>query len=185
MVKSMTDGRLAERLGIIWHVSPLRMKVRRLLRDYPSPGSMLPEDWLVDVAIARGLFEFVRDPAEGQPFQAPPLDLFSNEELIVALCYTGGLDRPQMIRMAGRLISRVQLDLAILKRLVVLERAETIIAELARAALRCDPNHERWLDLWKTFGHAAGTRSPVIHWSRLAEPVVNRFYQPERWKLAS
>jgi hypothetical protein len=177
---------LGKRLGVITHISPLRMKVVRLMRQYPAPGKQpLPEDWLVDVAISRGLRQFVRDTAEGQPFTPPSADEFPLHELIVALCYTGGLDRPQMVRMAGLLISRFDVDLRALKQLAVMERVELVIAELARAALRCDPQHPRWRDLEETFSQQPAPRSPVIHWSRLAEPITGPFHRIEGWRLAT
>jgi hypothetical protein len=177
---------LGDRLGIIRHISPLRMKVRRLMGVYPSPGDdPAPEDWLMDVAIRRGLNQFVRDSANGRSFHAPPLDAFPMHELVVALCYTGGLDRPQLIRMAGLLVSRYEFDMPALIRLVELERAEMIMAELAQAALRCDPVHRRWQILWERFSGFAGTSSPVIHWSRLAEPITGKFHRIEGWRLAS
>lgn len=139
----------------------------------------------MDVAIRRGLGQFVRDSSCEQHFESPSMDKFSMEELIVALCYTGGLDRPQLIRMAGLLINRYELDMPALLRLVELERTEPIMAELAEAALHCAPDHPRWQMIWSTYSEYAGTTSPVIHWSRLAEPVVGYLHKIEGWRLAS
>lgn len=156
------------------------------MQSYPAPGDdPLPEDWLLDVAISRGLRQFVRDSAKEQPFNAPPLDAFPMHELVVALCYTGGLDRPQLIRLAGLIISRYEIDLTALVWLVKLERAEMVMAELAQAALRCDPEHPRWKALWEKFSGCSGSSSPIIHWSRLAEPITGKFHRVEGWKLAS
>lgn len=139
----------------------------------------------MDVVISRGLNQFVRDSACEQPFEAPPLDVFPLHELIVALCYTGGLDRPQLIRMAGLLVSRYVLDMPALIRLVELERAEMIMAELAQAALHCDPDHPRWQIIWEKYSRFVGAASPVIHWSRLAEPITGKLHRIEGWRLAS
>lgn len=155
------------------------------MKDYPAHEAPVPEDWLVDVAIARGLSDFVRDAAGDFAFNPPPATLFSNEELIVALCYQGGLDRPQLIRMAGRLISKLDVNLNKLMRWIIMERAENIIAELARAALHCNPDHPRWKPLWQTFSFAVGTRSPVIHWNRLAEPRIDQHHRIQGWRLAT
>lgn len=185
MIVNKHNRRLADRLGMTWHVSPLRMKIIRLMRCYPSCHVEVPEDWLIDVAIRRGLKQFVRDAAGDDAPNLPRQNEFSDEELVVALCHKAALDRPQMVRMAGHIISRGNLDLNQLKGLVTMERVEVVIAELARAALRCEPEHPLWLALWDMYKKHAGVRSPVIHWSRLVEPIVDRHHKVKAWKLAS
>ncbi len=162
------------------------MKVRRLMIKYPAPGvNPSPEDWLVDTAISRGLNQFVRDSAAGGAFTSPTEDDFPLHELVVALCYTGGLDRPQMIRMAGLLIKRYEMDMPALIRLAELERVEFIFAELANAGLRCDPEHPRWQKLRARFSGHAGTSSPVIHWSRLVETPCGPIHEFYHGRLAT
>ncbi|HMP90063.1 MAG TPA: hypothetical protein PJ991_07670 [Kiritimatiellia bacterium] len=185
MIPESKKRRLADRLGTTCHVSPLRMKIRRLMGCYPAHQATVPEDWLVDVAISRGVKHFVRDAAEGAVFLAPPQEEFSDEELVVGLCQTVALDRPQMVRMAGQIITRNKLDLEKFQRLIEMERVEVVVAELARAALRCDSDHPLWRTLWESYQRYAGVRSPVIHWSRLAEPMLGKNHQIQGWKLAS
>lgn len=185
MIKPVIYRRLANRLGTTWHVSPLMMKIKRLMKKYPAHETDVPEDWLIDVSIGRGLQQFVRDTAGDETFIPPPTAEFSNEELVVALCNTALLDRPQMVRMAGHIISRGDLDVMKLKRLIVMERVEVVVAELARAALRIDPEHPAWKTLWQVYQKHAGVRSPVIHWSRLANPVMDSQHKIVDWTLAS
>lgn len=185
MITVEQKRRLADRLGMTWHVSPLRMKIIRLMSRYPSCNVEVPEDWLIDVAINRGLKQFVRDAAGDANLNLPSRVELSDEELVVALCHKSALDRPQMVRMAGHLISRGDLNLNKLNRFVVLERVEVVIAELAQAALRCDPEHPLWLALWEKYKKHVGVRSPVIHWSRLVEPIMDSNHKVKAWKLAS
>jgi hypothetical protein len=179
-----TGHTLAERLGMIRHESPLRYKIRRLMTIFPAPACKCPEDWLVEVALARGVKGFIRDASLNQSFGAPSLISFSNEELIVGLCQTVALDRPQMLRMAAQFISRGDVKLDVLIGLIIMERAEVVIAELARAALKCDSNHAGWLCLAEAFPAPKSLKSPIVHWSRLAEPVQGRLGKIEHWKLA-
>jgi len=46
---------LASRLGQTAHASPLRFKIRRLMKLYPTSGMTTLEDWLLDIANHRGV----------------------------------------------------------------------------------------------------------------------------------
>jgi len=164
---------LAARLGVTTHVSPLRFKLRSLQRRYPSAGASCIEDWLIDVANSRGARIVVREPKGGQtPFSPPPEGEFPNSELIAALCMPRCLDRPQMLRLAAQLITRRAATLKDLRLAALRERTDRVLAELARQAVRVDPGHPLWKALLDAFGARPGFHEPVLHWTRLAEPVM-------------
>ena len=58
---------LAVRLGTTVHESSLWRKLMRLSAEYPSPGATACEDWLVDVANARGARIVTRHPEPAGP----------------------------------------------------------------------------------------------------------------------
>jgi len=126
---------LAQRLGIACHISPLRFKLKRLANEYPARESATLEEWLVDVANARGARVVVPLIAISD-FAPPPEDKFSNEELAVAICQPQGVDNPQILRLAAQLISAQFVDVEKLKLVARRERVERVLADLARQALR-------------------------------------------------
>lgn len=166
------DRLLAGRLGISIHVSPLRLKLAALRKEYPSEDTACLEDWLIDLANARGARIISRDVAADGSFSPPPEDRLSNSELVVAMCQPHCLDRPQMLRLAAQLISRKAVKFAELKLVARRERAERVLAEMARQALKVDPAHEIWRGIFEVFGNEARLREPVLHWTRLAQPVM-------------
>lgn len=56
--------RLADRVGMTYHRSPLLMRVRRLMAHYRT-GASEPMGWLLDVANARGWRVVTRPNATG------------------------------------------------------------------------------------------------------------------------
>ena len=177
---------LAARLGMPTHISVLRIKLGTLERQYPSNGVECIEDWLVDVANTRGAYIIYRKAANDPAFISPPEKEFSNEELVVALCQLQCLDRPQILRLAAQLISRKVVNADRLKLIIRRERAGVIIGELARQALHVDPEHELWRELFETFGREGGLAEPILHWTRLAEPVMRKGrYNASAWRLVS
>jgi hypothetical protein len=168
------------------HVSPLRFKLERLLRRFPSRGCLCVEDWLVDVANKRDARIVVRDDASGETFHAPPLSELPNEELVVAICHPNNRDRPQMLRLAAQLISRRAVAFKNLRLVAERERAGRVLAALAAEALRVAPQHELWRSLADAFCDEPPLREPLLHWTRLAQPVMkNGRYNAETWKLAA
>jgi hypothetical protein len=163
---------LARRLGTTVHESVLRRKLLRLSRAFPSPDAGCLEDWLVDVANARGARVVVRTSPPSPAFVAPPASTLANEDLVVGICHLQGLDRPQMLRLAAQLISRGAVDVRRLQLAARRERVGRVLAELARQALRVDPAHIVWRSLFEAFGELPRLREPLLHWSRLAEPVM-------------
>lgn len=175
---------LAKRLGVTTHVSPLRIKLQCLRRQFPSEGAECLEDWLVDVANARGARIVTRDG--GNTFIPPPLELLTNEELVTGICQLQCLDRPQMLRLAAQLISRQAVHLDELRLLARRERIEPVLGELARQALRVEPDHVLWRALAESFPPRVKLRSPILHWTRLATPVMAKGRcNAETWKLVA
>lgn len=154
------------------HVSPLRMKLARLQGAYPCERADALEDWLVAAANARGA-RVVTLPAPSTGAVAPIAEL-PDEELVVALCQLNCLDRPQILRLAAQLVSRGGLRLDALVAIAVRERAEPVLAELARLALRVEPEHTAWTGIRDAFPDPPLLREPLLHWSRLAEPVMEK-----------
>lgn len=168
------SGRLlARRLGITIHVSSLRFKLVSLRKQYPSRDTACLEDWLIDLANARGARVISRDVSGDGSFAPPPEESLSNSELVVAICQPQCLDRPQMLRLAAQLISRRAVKFEELKLVARRERSERILAEMARQALKVDPAHEIWREIFEVFGREARLREPIIHWTRLAQPIMN------------
>ncbi|MBN1671030.1 MAG: hypothetical protein JXR37_08365 [Kiritimatiellae bacterium] len=163
---------LAKRLGMAVHVSPLRFRLRALRDRFPSRTAKVLEDWLIDEANARGARVVSRANREGDGFVAPPIETLSNEELVVGLCQIQCIDRPQILRLAAQLISRRAVDCARLCLAAERERVGRILAELAKQALRVEPDHDLWRDLQAGLGNQAPLRDSLLHWTRLAEPVL-------------
>ena len=177
---------LAQRLGTTVHVSPLRMKLKRLRLEYPSPSAACLEDWLVDVANERGARIVFREDRTGDAPVDLPKSRLADEELIVAICELQNRDRPQMLRLAAQLISRQAVNLQRLCHVAEQERAGIVLAELARQALKVDKEHATWQAIARRFAHERPPRDTLLHWSRLAEPVMkNGRCDAQRWELVA
>lgn len=175
---------LADRLGKTTHVSPLRYKLARLRREWPCPTCRCIEDWLVAVANARGARAVVLPdpPAPGAP--VPDERNLSNEELVTALCQPNCLDRPQILRLAAQLISGGAVDPQYLCFVAKRERAEPVLAELSRQALKVDPHHAVWQAIAARLRDQRALAEPILHWTRLAEPIMGSGgYNADRWEL--
>jgi hypothetical protein len=176
---------LAKRLGCTAHISPLRIKLWRLWKSNPGDAATL-EDWLVDVANARGARIVTRYPAPRAVVRAPLESQLSNGELTVGLLLLQNRDRPQMLRLAAQLVSACKPALDELRSRAIQERVEPVLAELARQALRVDPAHPLWRKIADLFGNARPLREPLLHYTRLAEPVpVNGRVNAQRWRLVA
>ena len=177
-------GRLADRLGLSVHQSLLEWRIRKLMLSYSLGPCQCSEDWLMAVAHARGAKVVMRPDGINENFTAPPPDIFPNEELVVAICALHRMDEPQCLRLAAQLISRGAVSA---KRLILVarrERADRVLGELARQALKVEPDHALWQQIATAFPLRHALRSPIAHWQRLAWPVMaGRRANPERWKL--
>ncbi len=174
---------LARRLGKTVHESVLRHKLRRLAAAYPSDTADCLEQWLLDVAYARGARIVVR-PRPPTRFRPPDRKTLSNAELITGLCQLQCLDQPQILRPAAQLVSRGDVDLGELKRLTEMERTEPVLHALARLALRIAPGHPVWSQVADMTPQTRPLREPLLHWTRLAQPVMkDGRYNAESWVL--
>jgi hypothetical protein len=149
-----------------------------------ASGASCLEDWLVDVAHARGAKVVHRTEKPRADFHPPTADELSNEDLVVTICMLQREDRPQLLRLAAQLVSRGAVRTRKLVMATRRERADPVIGEMARQALRVDPSHSVWRALADAFPERRKPRSPVIHWQRLAWPVMpERGANAERWEL--
>jgi len=177
---------LADRLGTTTHVSSLRMKLSRLAQQHPVRSAACLEDWLVDVANARGARIVFREKTHGTPTITIPESALSSEELVVGICQLQCLDRPQMLRLAAQLISRQSLNIQRLCLIAERERTGIVLAELARQALRVDPEHAAWQSIAERFSSLRPPRDSLLHWTRLAEPdMKNGRCNAQNWKLVA
>jgi hypothetical protein len=177
---------LARRLGKTVHVSPLRFKLQRLAAQFPVEHAECLEDWLIDLANARGARIVIRGIDGHNNAILPDEQLVTNEELVVGICQLQNLDRPHILRLAAQLISRNVVQFGRLKRLAEQERIGPILAELAKQALRVEPTHSLWRKLYDAFHHEKPLKEPLLHWTRIAEPVMQYGRcNAERWQLVS
>ena len=127
---------------------------------------------MVGLANDRG-FKVVQSPLRTAECPSlPEPDQLSNEELAVGMCQTECLDIPQMLRLPAQIISRKSIDIDMLLLVATRERAERVLAELSRQAIKLDPQHEFWRRINDSFADRQGFSSPILHWTRLAEPVM-------------
>lgn len=166
---STTEATLAQRLGFPVHVSVLRRKLLRYWHKSPGNSGSL-EAWLIDLANVRGATVISRPAAEPHAL-LPTLQEVSNEELTIGILLPQNCDRPQILRLAAQLISRESVDFPTLRSLARQERVERILAALAVQALRVAPSHSLWRKIADAFRDAKPLRSPLLHYTRLAEPV--------------
>ena len=160
--------------------------LQRVAAQFPAEHAECLEDWLVDLANARGA-RIVNRSIDRQHQYIPPTEqLVTNEELVVGICQLQCLDRPQMLRLAAQLISRNAVQLSRLKLLAEQERIGPILAELAKQALRVEPTHPLWRKIQETFHDEQPLKEPLLHWTRLAEPVMqNGRCNAKHWRLVA
>jgi len=61
-----------------------------------------------------------------------------------------------------------------------------VLAEMARQALKVDSQHHLWRKILDVFGRYSSPREPIIHWTRLAEPVPGpNGCNAASWKLVA
>ena len=139
----------------------------------------------MDVANARGARIVTRESSSAD-FTAPNEDELTNEELVVGLLLLQNIDCPQILRLAAQLISRQAAEFRMLVRLAIQERVDFVLAELAKQALKVDPNHSLWKQLRERFGDDGFRPCSILHSTRLAQPVMKAGKaNAERWVLVS
>ena len=185
LAPTMATSLLADRLGLSRHESPLRYKLRRLLRQTGNVENLTIEQWLLDIANARGARVVTRPAATCAP-AVPPASFLTDEELVVACCQPNAVDHPQLLRPAAQLVSRGRLNLPRLVLVARRERAGGVLAELARQALKVEPDHPAWNYLAEVFKDERPLRDTIIHWTRLAEPIMARNKpNAQGWRLVA
>jgi hypothetical protein len=66
------------------------------------------------------------------------------------------------------------------------ERIGFVLAELARQACKVEPSHPLWRRIRARFAGERSPRSPLAHYTRLAQPVMrNGRVNAEKWVLVS
>lgn len=142
------------------------------------------EDWLVALANHRGFRVVFAGNQLINENILPSKNDFTDEELVVALCLLQCSDRPQILRLAAQCISRGDINEDRLFRLIQMERVGPILKELANQALHVDPGHVAWNHIANRLDNERAMRGPIIHWSRLAEPIfAARSAKNIGWKL--
>jgi hypothetical protein len=160
----------------------LSYKIDRLHGEDPRTA----EAWLLDLANQRGARVIERNP--GETLDGPDVseEQLSNEDLVVAMCQPLREDQPQLLRPAAQLISRGAVAPARLVLIARRERAEPVLKALAMQALRVDPDHAIWHYIAEAFDNVPLPKEPILHWTRLAEPIpVNGVCTGNDWKLVS
>jgi len=180
----MKPQTLAQRPSITAPSSVLLWKVRRLLRDHPATDARDVASWLVELAHSRGFHAIQSRPA------ALPLagsqESLSNAELAIALLHPALRDEPQLMRPAAPIISRGGISVALLITLADQESATRILANLAAQALKAAPSQEGWNAIATHLNTAAPLSENVIHWTRLAGPVMKpRGPHNGEWRLVA
>lgn len=177
---------LATRLGKTVHTSVLRFRLDKLRREFPCSGCACIEDWLIRLANVRGATVVIPRTASPATFTGPDVDQLGNEDLVVAICQLNCLDRPQMLRLAAQLVSRSMVDTDHLILSARRERCEPVLAELGRQALKVAPDHPAWRAICEAFSDEPKLREPLLHWTRLAEPIMkDGRCNAESWRLVA
>ena len=66
------------------------------------------------------------------------------------------------------------------------QRTESVLLELLIQALKADPEHPSWTRIRRAFRHAGPLKEPLLHWTRIAQPVMKHGrVNAERWELVS
>ncbi|MGV3664032.1 MAG: hypothetical protein ACO1TE_27920 [Prosthecobacter sp.] len=154
----MQSVTLAHKLGTTTHLSCLRMSARR--------EGLLTEKDLIDEAVARGCFHFMEQPGHS-PVQRVSEDLFSNEQLALALLTIANPYEPWLIRVGAMLLSHPGNDVRKLALYTKYERSEVIVREIALAGRRYEPENPFWSGLLALLPETAPPKSGVLpHHSR-------------------
>lgn len=128
---------LASKLGTSAHISGLRMKARRL--------GLLNSDYLINEAVARGCFHYMR--AQEPPVQKVEIEALGNEELALALLTIANPYDSWMIRVGAMMLGAEGNDPKKIARLAEHERSESVVRAIVEAALRYEPENGFWHEL--------------------------------------
>ena len=125
---------LANKLGTSTHCSPLLRKVRCL-------GLKAPDD-LWTLAVQRGCRHYRQG---NEPVgELVPLQIFSNEELALALLNTAGVYSSHSIRCGAAMLGAAGIDAGLVARLALHERSEAVIRFVAECGKTFEPDNSYW-----------------------------------------
>lgn len=173
-------------MGKTVHLSPLWFNIRKMVGVYPCAGAESVEEWLIEVANARGARIVQRPSGPVSGFRSPPIQRLSNEELTAALCLYQNRDIPHILRLAAQLITAGKVDIRSFRLIAERERIERVVAELAELALKVEPANPIWQAFRDCFHNEKTHREPLLHWSRLAQPVMkDGRVNASKWVLAA
>jgi hypothetical protein len=128
---------LARKLGTTTHYSILLRKARRL-------GLRVPDD-LRTLAVQRGCRHYWQgDEPEGE---LVPVEVFSNEELAVALLSIAQVYDPYSIRCGAAMLGADGNDPQTLARLAIWERSEMVVAYVAACGEKYESDNSLWAEL--------------------------------------
>jgi hypothetical protein len=148
----MTTETLARKLGTTEHLSCLRQTARRY-------GLRTPKD-LMDEAVARGCFHYLQ--SHEPPHQRVSETEFSNEQLALALLSIANPYDPWQIRIGAMMLGAEGNNPATVARNAVYERSESVVCNIARAALRYEPENPFWKQLLAALPNVPDVREGIL-----------------------
>lgn len=138
---------LFRRLGMTSHCSPLRRRLKASgLEDAES---------LMRLAVQRGC-RYYRDTVTGTVVD-PGTDRVPNEELAIGLLHGSWEWSPAALRMGAAMLGARDNEPSKVLRLARMERAETLVRELAKIGRSIEPTHP----LWSYLLHELPDRGPI------------------------
>ena len=144
---------LARKLGTTTHLSCLRQSAKR--------AGLITEQDLVDEAVARGCFHYMRQIGD-PPKQCVSEATFSNEQLALALLTIANPYEPWFIRLGAMMLSHPDNDVNKLALYAKYERSEIVLREIALAGHRYEPENHFWSDLLALLPETDGPKSGVL-----------------------
>ena len=144
---------LARKLGTTAHLSCLRQSAKRV--------GLVSEKDLIDEAVARGCFHYMEQIGH-PPQQRVSEEVFSNEQLALALLTIANPYEPWFIRIGAMMLSHPSNDVRKLALYTKYERSEVIVREIALAGLRYEPENAFWSELLALLPETAPPKSGVM-----------------------
>ena len=153
----MTTLSLAHKLGMVPHHSYLRQLARQ--------HGLVTEQDLIREAVARGCFHFLQ--SDRPPEKSVSEELFSNEQLALAMLTVANPYDPWLLRVGAMMLSHPDNDAAELARYARYERSQCVVRAIAEAGLKYEPHHEFWPRLLADLPQGVAPRNGVLpHHSR-------------------
>jgi hypothetical protein len=130
---------LARKLGTTTHVSPLLRKARALGLHSISDFEAL--------AVARGCHYYAPEQASDTHIAQPSREVFSDEELAIALLHPCLPYDPQRIRFGAAMAASSRVNASKLAWLARLERTAAVLRQITEAGKKIEPANRFWVDL--------------------------------------